>query len=116
MGQQAGLENYVLSQAQMPIHSHEVVLTNQNISAKIGIPAVNDDGTLEETENNILANSANSYAPASSADTILSSFDATVGGTAMSGNAGGSQSINNIQPSLVINYCICEIGIYPPRN
>lgn len=29
---------------------------------------------------------------------------------------GGSQPFSNMQPSLVINYCIAVSGIFPSRN
>ncbi len=32
------------------------------------------------------------------------------------GNTGGGQAVNNMQPYLVINYCISLVGIFPSRN
>ena len=32
------------------------------------------------------------------------------------GNTGGSQPHNNMQPYLVLNYCIALQGIFPSRN
>ncbi len=31
-------------------------------------------------------------------------------------NSGGGQSMNNMQPYLVLNYCIAAVGIFPSRN
>ena len=83
---------------------------------RISISTVNDDGTTDESEGNILANSAGSYAAPTAADTTLSAFNAPVSGTANSANTGGGQAVNNMQPSLGLNYCICLQGLFPPRN
>ncbi len=31
-------------------------------------------------------------------------------------NAGGSQPHNNLQPYLVLNFCIALQGVFPPRS
>jgi microcystin-dependent protein len=33
----------------------------------------------------------------------------------MIGDAGGSESHNNIQPYLTVNFCIATVGIFPAR-
>ena len=116
LGEKLGSETNVLSTAQIPAHNHAVVLDGQNINAGVGVPSVNDDGTTDESEGNILANSAGSYAAPTAADTTLSAFNAPVSGTANSANTGGGQAVNNMQPSLGLNYCICLQGLFPPRN
>ena len=116
IGQVGGSETNVMSLAQLPAHDHQTNLDGQGINAGVSIPAVNDDGTTDETENNILANSAGSYAAASAADTSLGAFNAAVTGTANSSTVGSSAPINNMQPYLSLNYCICLQGLFPPRN
>lgn len=32
------------------------------------------------------------------------------------GNTGGNMPFNNLQPFLVVNFCICLFGIFPSRN
>lgn len=32
------------------------------------------------------------------------------------GNASGGQSVNNMQPFLVLNYCVALTGVFPSRN
>ena len=32
------------------------------------------------------------------------------------GTAGGDQPHNNMQPYLVLNYCICLYGIFPSQS
>ncbi|MEO1032183.1 MAG: tail fiber protein [Bacteroidota bacterium] len=116
LGQKGGTETNFIQVSQLPPHSHVTDFNGQNVVAGVGVPAVNDDGTLEETEGNILANSANSYAAASAADTTLSPFNATVSGSAQSQITGGGQAVNNMQPFLALNYCICLQGVYPSRS
>ena len=117
LGQKGGSETNVLNATQLPAHHHAVNFAGQNINASVSVPAVNDDGTLEETENNIIANHANAFAAASAADTTLGAFSAPVTGTANSGNTGSSAQVNNMQPFLSLNFCIYIVGgIYPPRS
>ncbi len=116
LGVKVGTETNTLNVNQLPPHNHITDFNGQNVVAGVGIPAVNDDGTLEESEGNILANSAGTYAAASAADTTLSAFNAAVSGSAQSSQTGSGAAINNMQPSLVLNYCICIEGLYPPRN
>jgi microcystin-dependent protein len=56
---------------------------------------------------NLMATSANLYTPLANLTTLSPS---TVG------NAGGSQAHQNMQPYLVINFCIALQGIFPSRN
>ena len=116
LGEKVGTETNVLNVTQLPAHNHAVSFDGQNINAGVSIPSVNDDGTTDESEGNILANSAGSYAAPTAADTTLSAFNAAVTGTVNSTNTGNNAAVNNIQPSLAVNYCICLVGIYPPRS
>lgn len=116
LGDRGGSETNVLNITQMPAHSHSVDFNGQNINANVGIPAVNDDGTTDETEGNILANHTGAFAASSSADTTLSAFNAPVSGSMQTSNTGNGSPINNMQPFLTLNYCICIDGVYPPRN
>ena len=94
-GQTAGEENHTLATGEMPSHNHPV-LTSAN----------NADQTYPP--NNLWAN--NGSAPA---------FSNAAGGVMNAGaiaNAGGSQGHLNMQPYLVLNYCIALTGIFPSRN
>jgi len=116
LGAKGGSETNVLSVGQMPQHTHAIDFNGQNVNAVVSIPSLNDDGSSDESEGTVLANHAGAYAPASSADTSLAAFNAGVSGTAQSASTGGGAAINNMQPFLTLNYCICVDGIYPPRN
>ena len=116
LGTKGGSETNTLNITQMPTHSHNIDFSGQSINAGVSIPAVNDDGTTDESEGNILANNAGAYAASSSADTALSAFNAPLSGSMQTGNTGVGAPINNMQPFLALNYCICINGIYPPRT
>jgi len=95
MGQAAGVENVTLLASQMPMHNHTV-------------NAINSEDEVSSPNNGYLGS-----------DTKAQNY-ATAGGSTMHsqmiGNAGGSLPHNNIQPTLIINYCIALQGIFPSRN
>jgi microcystin-dependent protein len=96
IGQIGGFEDVTLTQGQMPTHTHTV---NANASpATASRPA---GSALARTTDQI-------YATAPDGSTTMNA------GTIA--NAGGSQPHSNIQPFLVISFCIALQGIYPSRN
>jgi microcystin-dependent protein len=99
MGEVAGTESVTLISSQMPQHNHV-------------LNAVNASGSSRTAPGNFLGNESQNktsfYAPAASPSASLNA--------ASIGQAGGNQPHNNMQPSLVINYCIALEGIFPSRN
>lgn len=95
-GQRSGEETHTLSSAEMPQHSHDLMIKND-----IG-------------ENTLPA--GNSLA----ASEYETRYSTNVGGEAMSSeiitNVGGGQAHNNMQPYLALNYCIALQGLFPSRN
>jgi len=116
IGAKSGTETNTLNANQLPAHKHTIDFTSQSVNASVSIPAVNDDGTTDETENNVLANNAASFSPSANADTNLFPFNAKVNGSANTTNTGASSPVNNMQPYLVVNYCIALVGLFPPRS
>jgi microcystin-dependent protein len=88
-GQKGGLENTTLTQTNLPAHNHTV-------------PSLAVD-------------------PASNASTLSKGNTSTVTvgnaptGTVNTANAGGGQSLNNMQPFLSVNYIIAIEGLFPSR-
>ena len=106
LGQKVGAETTTLAVTNLPAHSHPVTVN-------VSIPASADEGNAETPENNVMAvaEEGTPYQTASDGTTMAAP---TV--TATAGNTGGGQSVNNMQPSLGLNYIICLYGIYPSRN
>lgn len=94
-GQMAGEEGHVLGQPDMPAHSHTAYADSSN-------------GTSENPANLLPARN-----PAG-----IPMFGATPAAalaTAHIATSGASQPHNNMQPYLVINYCIALQGVFPSR-
>jgi microcystin-dependent protein len=96
LGEQAGAETHTLTVAEMPAHSHAASARAGNgTSASPGglLPARDPAGTPH----------------------YGSGPDTTLAPEAI-GVAGGSQPHENMQPYLVINYCIALQGVFPPQS
>jgi microcystin-dependent protein len=95
LGESAGQDAHTINIQELPEHSHNVVATSSI------------QNTVVPT-NNYLASSTPSsfYNGSSNAAALPGSLS----------NIGGSQPHNNLQPSLVLNFCIALQGIFPSHN
>jgi microcystin-dependent protein len=103
LGQSTGSANVTLTTNQMPSHIHSIVSeivepggatehsASPSVSAMIG-PS-NPDGLYNTVQQNQVSFS-----------------------TGVLSNAGGSQPHPNMQPYLVLNFCIALAGIFPSRS
>lgn len=98
LGQKGGVETVTLSEAQMPNHTHSMNAANRNGEDR---PAVGNalarstGGAMYQTNTTAnLVDMANQALPAT----------------------GGSQSHNNMQPFLTMNFIIALVGLYPSRS
>jgi microcystin-dependent protein len=105
MGEVAGGENVTILASSMPAHSHTLTATTA-------------DGSVNNPSGLILAkpqtgggrgggNQGDIYNPGN--------VDTPLAPTSL-GVAGGSQPHNNIQPTLVLRYCIALQGVFPSRG
>ena len=94
LGEKGGEQGHTVSIAEIPTHTHSAM--SKPINATTNSP----NGAL-------LANAANFYAPFGSATSMNP-------GTVT--NVGGSQAHLNMQPFLVLNFCIALQGIFPSPN
>ena len=94
LGERGGEQAHTLTVAEMPQHAH--VLNGTSANADTPVPS----GNLLGTANNLYASPAN----------LTSLNPATVT------NVGGSQPHENMQPFLVLNFCIALIGVFPSHN
>lgn len=101
LGQVSGQENHTLLSTEMPAHNH-------------AMQSNNGDGTQQSPSGNFFAGPGADrdlfwYNNANTGTTV----NMNPGATGLSGN---NQPHNNMQPYLVVNYCIATQGIFPSRN
>jgi microcystin-dependent protein len=104
IGEQGGVENVTLTQNQSAVHNHSLNATTAR-------------GTAQSPGGNLLAtgevgagrevSTASVYNPANPNTTLTTNAIAP---------AGGSQPHNNVQPLLVLRYCIAISGVFPARS
>lgn len=102
LGEVSGIENVNLISTQIPQHNHMALVNNS-----AGIIATPAAGNSLAELTDINGDGANFYGNAAE-NTVLN--PATVS------NAGGNQPHSNMQPYLVVNYCIALQGLFPSRN
>jgi len=107
LGQQEGVESVSLTINQMPMHNHNIMVSNNNASS----PAATNP-------NNYLAVSTGSYG---GDPVVVNIYNTDTNPTDILGAktisiSGGSVPHQNIQPSLGLNYIICLYGIFPSRG
>jgi microcystin-dependent protein len=96
-GQTEGSATVTLIQSELPVHSHSLSVSTRNASEK-------DPG------NQALAvgQGIGMYGDNAQPTTTMAGEALTI--------AGGSMPHNNMQPSLVFNYCIALQGVFPARG
>ncbi len=98
IGEVGGSDTITLLQSEMPNHSHTVNAAGA--------------GSLAGPGANAWASGEKGHAPAYAA---TGGATVAMGGQAIS-SAGGNQPHNNLQPYLVLNFCIAMQGVYPARS
>jgi microcystin-dependent protein len=113
LGQSGGSETETLTSVTIPAHTHTLDVTKLTAS----IPARNGLGTAQSPAGAVLAADAggtNMYSAAPNAN--MHSSAVSLIGSPAAATAGGNQPHENMQPFLVMNYCIALTGIFPPQN
>jgi microcystin-dependent protein len=101
-GQTAGEMSHTLSIQEMPTHLHTVSSNQAVVGAAI-------NATQGVPTGNFWANNGKAmYSTSSPGNSAMHPSAVT--------NVGGSQPHNNMQPYLVLNFCIALIGIFPSRT
>jgi len=112
-GQRSGTETNVLNATQLPIHDHTV---NIPVTGTVTLNG-NEDGADTNSPNNGTLTEAAVYSTgAPDPGVSINGLNANLTASGNTGNAGGSQPVNNMPPFLVVNFCIALQGIFPPRG
>jgi microcystin-dependent protein len=91
LGERGGEQAHTLSISELPTHTHVANATSSN-------------ATLAPSSGNLMGSTSNGYAAASNLTAIAAGTVA---------NVGGSQAHLNMQPFLVLSFCIALQGIFP---
>ncbi|WP_425102045.1 phage tail protein [Tropicibacter sp. S64] len=100
IGQKSGQEDVTLTLNEIPNHNHTPILRAEGRA-----------GNLDDPTGNMLAAHTGAFRAQAAAEDVSLNADSIV-----EQNIGGSQSHNNMQPYLVMNYQVCLYGIFPSRN
>lgn len=98
LGQKGGTTTVTLLEAQMPGHNHSLLAAN----ARAGVGSPNGNA-LNRSIGETVYQSPVTSTPANMASQMI-------------GNQGGSQSHDNMQPYLALNFIIALVGLYPSRS
>lgn len=98
IGERGGAETVTLQATEIPAHNHG-----------FNVPAQSGDGSTDEPIGNFPAKGSNG-------ETVYANDSNGSMGPGTTGNAGGNQPHNNIQPYLAVNYIIALVGLFPSRS
>lgn len=103
LGQQIGSETNTLTTGNIPAHNHGVAVAIQGNAAP---------GSSPSPAGGVPALSTNAPIYSAAPNTPMNSDMARVSETTV----GGGTAVNNIQPTLVLRYCVSLVGIFPSRS
>jgi len=111
IGEAGGSENITLSASQIPAHTH--VVDASTVKGAIACTAAK--ANTRSPVNAVPAMEATGVTLPYSSAAPDTAMGASITATAPSGATGGSQAHTNLQPYLVMNYCIAWAGIFPTQ-
>lgn len=112
MGEKGGAETVTLATDQMPQHAHTLTDTEGHLNCSSAI------ATVPTPAGNSIAPSPGRNDPYRfiDADPDAAMRDGSITVSGKTSDSGDSQAHNNMEPYLVLNYCIALQGIYPSRS
>lgn len=113
IGQMMGYEQVTLTANEMPVHTHTGTVDNLQANIMCASGLANTDNPV----GNSIAKQerVDRYSTAAS-DQDMKEGSVYINGSMTVGHAGGGQPHYNVQPSIVVNYCIAYQGLFPPRS
>ena len=101
LGQAGGETAHTVTMAELPTHTH---FTTQNMA----VTGANSNATQGVPTSNYWANDGKSNFTTGASNAVMGPSAVT--------NVGGSQAHTNMQPYLVLNFCIALQGIFPSQT
>jgi microcystin-dependent protein len=101
LGEAGGQIAHTITLSELPTHQHF-------LTANLAVVSANTNATLGSPTNNFWANSGKTTWSTSPPNAAMHPTAVT--------NVGGSQPHQNMQPYLVLNFCIALQGIFPSQN
>ena len=108
IGQYGGTELNVLNTQQMPSHNHVAMGTVKSYFA----PPSGGGASNNPNGSNFSGSSGTNIYTTQTPNGKMASENVEV----VVGNNGGNSPVNNMEPYVVLNWCIAWNGIYPPRS
>jgi microcystin-dependent protein len=106
LGEKYGYETVALSSSAMPVHTHSVVATEEDANSLNAVDSVLAKAKNKDNTDYILYTAQQQSSP-----TNLITMN-----TDTCSAVGANTPHANMQPSIVMNFCIAVEGTYPPRN
>lgn len=109
LGQQVGAENVTLNQLNLASHTHAA-------STVTTLEAATSDGDTPNPDGRYLANDGRDRIYVQQAPNVDMAANTASSSTTVAAAGAPSATINNVQPSLVLNPQVCVNGTYPSRS
>jgi microcystin-dependent protein len=116
IGQSGGNEAIALTAAQLPPHNHPIDPTGISATPKCKAGAGNQQSPVGNVPAAEAAGVTMTYSNAVPDSNMRAGAVAMNGGTLTAVNTGGNLPHANVQPSLVMNYCISLFGVFPSQT
>jgi microcystin-dependent protein len=114
LGETGGFEAVTLAVNQLPQHAHTLDVSGLTATMR-GSATTANQGTPVGNVPGVDAGQPVTYSNAGP-NVNMHAGSVLMGGVLAAANAGGGQSHDNRQPSLVLNYCIALQGVFPARS
>lgn len=106
LGERGGSETTVLTQAQLPAHTHAAT----SVANAVGPAGNSNDAIGNFWADDFGVSSGTYHSGPATGQMNAGAVTTTIA------NTGGGQAFNNMQPFLTVNYIIALVGIFPSRN